>query len=47
MKLEHLLCPKVGGGTNQIVSPTFESGEAHAPPAPFLLRPCWINEICV
>ena len=27
VKLEHLLCPKVGGGgTNPLVPPTFESG---------------------
>ena len=34
VKLEHLLCPKVGGGgTNPLVPPpTFESGEARAPP---------------
>ena len=42
VKLEHLPCPKVGGGgTNPLVPPTFESGEARAPPpAPLLLRPC-------
>ena len=37
MKLEHLLCPKVGGGgTNPLVPPppTFESGGARAPPPP-------------
>ena len=31
VKLEHLLCPKVGG-TNPLVPPTFESGEARVPP---------------
>ena len=35
MKLEHLLCPKVGGGTNPLVPPppTFEVGR-HVPPPP-------------
>ena len=35
VKLEHLLCQKVGGGgTNPLVPPTFESGEARAPCPP-------------
>ena len=33
VNLEHLLCPKVGG-TNPLVPPTFESGEARAPLPP-------------
>ena len=38
-KLEHLICPKVegGGGTNPLVSPTFDSGvgaQAPLPPSP-------------
>ena len=33
--LEHLLCPKVGGGAQtHLCPPTFESGGARAPPAP-------------
>ena len=41
VKLEHLLSPKVGGGAQtHLCPPTFESGEARAPPAPLLLRPC-------
>ena len=44
VKLEHLLCPKVGGGgaqTHLCPPPTFESGEARAPPppCPLLLHP--------
>ena len=46
VKLEHLLCPKVGGGggggTNPLVPPTFESeGGGLVPPCPppLLLRP--------
>ena len=39
-KLEHLICPKVGGGgTNPLVPLTFESAGAQAPAAPILLRP--------
>ena len=43
VKLEHLLCPKVGGGGGGhkltcAPPPTFESGEARAPP--LLLRTC-------
>ena len=38
VKLEYLFCPKVGRGTNPLVPPTFESGEARAP-TPLLLRP--------
>ena len=35
VKLEHLLCPKVGGGgTNPLVPPTFESGGGLVPPCP-------------
>ena len=38
VKLDHLLCPKVGGGaqTHLCPPPTFESGEARVP---LLLRP--------
>ena len=32
-KLEHLVCPKVGG-SNPLVPPTFESAGAQAPAAP-------------
>ena len=38
VKLEHLLCPKVGGGGHKPTCappPTFESGEARAPLPPF------------
>ena len=36
-KLEHLVCPKVGGAYNPLVPPTFESVSegAHASAAPF------------
>ena len=45
LKLEHFFCPKVGGGPNPLVPPppTFESGEARAPPLPpLLLRPWYL-----
>ena len=44
VKLEHLLCPKVGGGVQtHLCPPTFESGEARAPCPPLLLRPWWVK----
>ena len=44
-KLEHLICPKVGGGLKPTCAPppTFESAGAQAPAAPLLLRPCHVN----
>ena len=44
-KLEHLVCPKVGG-TNPLVPPTFESAGAQAPavpPSPTPLLWCYIS----
>ena len=35
VQLEHLLCPKVGGGHKPTCAPTFESGGHVPPPAPF------------
>ena len=43
VKLEHLLCPKVGGAQTHLCPPTFESGEARAPPAPPSPTPLHLN----
>ena len=34
-KLEHLICPKVGGTQTHLCPPTFKSAGEQAPAAPF------------
>ena len=44
VKLEHLLCPKVGGGGHKpTCAPHFWKWGGTCPPAPLLLRPCNIT----
>ena len=40
VKLEHLLCPKVGGTNPLVPPPPLLKVGRHVPPPPLLLRPC-------